>query len=96
MKVTPELVDKLSNLAMLQFNDEEKISIQSDLENIITFVEKLQELDTNGVEPLTHISSNEKVLRDDIVKPSITNAEALLNAPLKHSPFFAVPKIIKK
>lgn len=63
---------------------------------MISFVEKLQELDTNGVEPLQHISSNNNVLREDNIKPSISKEEAFLNAPLQHENYFAVSKIIKK
>lgn len=96
MKVTAELIDKLANLAMLEFNEEEKMIIQNDLQNMIALVNKLQELNTDDIEPLMHLSSNNHVLREDLVKPSITNTEALLNAPIKQAPFFAVPKIIKK
>ncbi len=96
MEVNDELVDNLSNLARLSFNTEEKENIKQDLQKMISFIEKLNELDTTGVEPLMFMSSEINVLRDDEVKGSITRDEALLNAPLKDRSFFKVPKVIKK
>jgi len=90
------MVDKLAHLARLQFNDAEKSSIKKDLQKMIAFVEKLNELDTTGVAPLLHMSSNVNVLREDEVKGSISSAEALKNAPFHDGQFFKVPKVIKK
>ena len=90
------MVDKLSHLARLQFNDAEKSSIKKDLQKMIAFVEKLNELDTTGVAPLLHMSNNVNVLREDEVKGSISSAEGLKNAPLHDGQFFKVPKVIKK
>jgi aspartyl-tRNA(Asn)/glutamyl-tRNA(Gln) amidotransferase subunit C len=96
MEVTDELIDKLSHLARLEFNAAEKESIREDLQKMIAFVEKLNELDTTGVEPLIHLTGNMNVLREDKVIPSITREEALLNAPAHNDEFFQVPKVIKK
>ena len=96
MEVNDALVDKLANLARLHFKDEEKAAIKNDLQRMIQFVEKLNELDTSGVEPLLHMSEQVNILRDDEVKGSISRAEALLNAPLHDDVFFKVPKVIKK
>ena len=96
MEVNDALVDKLANLARLHFKDEEKAAIKNDLQRMIQFVEKLNELDTTGVEPLLHMSEQVNILRDDEVKGSISRAEALLNAPLHDDVFFKVPKVIKK
>ena len=68
----------------------------ADLEKMVAFVEKLQSIDTTGVEPLLHISDAANVLREDIVQGSITREEALLNSPVKDAEFFKVPKVIKK
>jgi aspartyl-tRNA(Asn)/glutamyl-tRNA(Gln) amidotransferase subunit C len=96
MEVNNELVDKLAHLARLQFNEVEKASIKNDLQRMIQFVEKLNELDTAGVEPLLHMSDNVNVLREDEVKGSIDRAEGLKNASEQDGVFFKVPKVIKK
>jgi aspartyl-tRNA(Asn)/glutamyl-tRNA(Gln) amidotransferase subunit C len=96
MEVNDEMVDKLANLARLQFNDSEKQSVKADLQKMIQFVEKLNELDTSGVAPLLHMSDTVNVLREDEVKGSIDRAEALKNAPLQDGVFFKVPKVIKR
>ena len=96
MEVNDALVDKLATLARLQFDDTEKAGIKKDLQRMIHFVEKLNELDTTGVAPLLHMSDNINVLREDEIKGSITSAEGLKNAPLHDQQFFLVPKVIKK
>ncbi len=96
MEVNDELVDKLANLARLQFNETEKQSIKTDLQKMIQFVEKLNELDTAGVEPLLHMSDGVNVLREDEAKGSIERSEGLKNAPVQDGVFFKVPKVIKK
>ena len=96
MEVNDALVDKLANLARLQFDDAEKSAIKNDLQRMIQFVEKLNELDTTGVAPLLHMSDNINALREDVVKDSISREEGLQNAPLKDEQFFKIPKVIKK
>ena len=96
MEVNDELVDKLANLARLQFNETEKQSIKTYLQKMIQFVEKLNELDTAGVEPLLHMSDGVNVLREDEAKGSIERSEGLKNAPVQDGVFFKVPKVIKK
>lgn len=96
MQVDDALIDKLSKLAMLKFDEAEKEEIKSDLEKMIGFVDKLKELDTTGVEPLLHMSNNINLLREDEVGPMLSREEALQNAPLHDEQFFKVPKVIKK
>ena len=96
MNVNDELVDKLANLARLQFNAEEKEEIKNDLQKMIGFIDKLNELDTTGVEPLLHMSDNVNVLREDEVSGMISREDALKNAPFHDDEFFKVPKVIKK
>ena len=96
MEVNDALVDKLANLARLQFNDIEKENIKNDLQRMIKFVEKLNEVDTSGVEPLLHMSEEVNILRDDVIMGSISRAEGLQNAPVHDREFFKVPKVIKK
>ena len=96
MEVNDALVDKLANLARLQFNDIEKENIKNDLQRMIQFVEKLNEVDTTGIEPLLHMSEEVNVLREDKVEGSISRVEGLQNAPVHDGEFFKVPKVIKK
>ena len=96
MEVDDELVNNIAKLARLEFKEEEKEEIKIDLQKMISFIEKLNELDTTGVEPLLHMGENVNALREDEVKGSITREEAFLNAPNHDGQFFKVPKVIKK
>lgn len=96
MQITDEMIDKLAHLAKLQFNDAEKSAIKGDLEKMIGFVEKLNELDLDSVEPLMHMSESVNVLRDDVVQGSINREKALQNAPDSDGQYFRVPKVIRK
>lgn len=96
MEVNDAMIDKLAHLARLKFNEAEKLEIKTDLQRMIVFVEKLNELDLEGVEPLLHMSDEVNVLREDEVKGSVSRAEALKNAPSHDDHFFKVPKVIKK
>ena len=96
MEVNDALVDKLAQLARLKFEASEKEEIKNDLQKMIAFVEKLNELDTTGVEPLLHMTDEVNVLREDEVMGSITRESALKNAPLHDEKFFKVPKVIRK
>jgi aspartyl-tRNA(Asn)/glutamyl-tRNA(Gln) amidotransferase subunit C len=96
MDISNELIDKLADLAKLEFNGEEKEHIKNDLSRILTFIDKLNEIDTNGVEPLIFMSDAVNILREDEVKQTITKEEALQNAPKKDSDYFRVPKFLDK
>jgi len=96
MEVNDALVDKIAHLARLEFNETEKQEIKKDLQKMISFVDKLNELDTDDVEPLLHMSNEVNVLREDEVKGSVSQAEALKNAPARKDDFFTVPKVIRK
>ena len=96
MDVNLALIDKLSLLARLDIKPDEKEKLRDDLQQMIGFIEKLQELDTTGIEPLMHLTEEINVLREDEVKGSVSTAEALQNAALKDDRFFMVPKVIKK
>ena len=95
MEVTDALVDKLAHLSRLEFNATDKEQIKNDLQRMISFVEKLDELDLKDTEPLLHMSSNINVLREDEVKGSVSREEGLKNAPDHDDKFFKVPKVIK-
>jgi aspartyl-tRNA(Asn)/glutamyl-tRNA(Gln) amidotransferase subunit C len=96
MEVNDAMVEKLAHLARLKFNEEEKQEIKSDLQRMISFVEKLNELNLDGVEPLLHLSDEVNVLREDEIKGSVSREQALKNAPLHDGEFIKVPKVIKK
>jgi aspartyl-tRNA(Asn)/glutamyl-tRNA(Gln) amidotransferase subunit C len=96
MEVNDAMVEKLAHLARLKFNEEEKQEIKTDLQRMISFVEKLNELDLDGVEPLLHLSDEVNILREDEIKGSVSRDEALKNAPLHDAQFIKVPKVIKK
>ena len=96
MEVNHALIEKLSLLARLEIKPDEKDKLRDDLQQMIGFIEKLQELDTTGIEPLMHLTEEINVLRADEVKGSVSREEALQNAQLKNNSFFMVPKVIKK
>jgi len=96
MEVNDQMVDKLATLARLRFNERETASIKNDLQKMIAFVQKMDEVDTAGVEPLQHMSSCRNVWREDEVQGSCSKKEALQNAAQHNDDFFMVPTMIKK
>ncbi len=96
MKIDTETVDKIAHLARLEFENEAKEQIIKDMNNMLSFIDKLNEIDTSNVEPLIYMSDELNVLRDDEVKQEITQAEALKNAPKHDSDYFKVPRVIEK
>ena len=95
MEVNDAMVDKLAHLSRLQFNETEKAEIKNDLQRMIEFVEKLNELNVDDVQPMLFMSDEVNVLREDEIKGSVSREEALKNAPLHDEQFFKVPKVIK-
>lgn len=96
MQVDDALIEKLAKLSKLRFDSEEsKSEIKNDLTKILAFMEKLNELNTDGVEPLVYINEDINVCRDDVVKYYITKEEALHNAPMKNEDYILVPKFVK-
>jgi aspartyl-tRNA(Asn)/glutamyl-tRNA(Gln) amidotransferase subunit C len=96
MEVNEELVSHLANLSRLHFSEEEKKEIREDLQRMISFVEKLNELNTEGLDPVLHMSTEINRLRKDEVKGSVTVEEALSNSKDGYGHFFTVPKVIRK
>lgn len=94
MQIDRELILKLENLAKLELSEPERERLGNDLTNILSMVEKLNELDTSNVEPLTYISDAVNMLREDEIKGQVTNQAALSNAPEKNEPYFKVPKVL--
>ncbi len=95
-KITEGDVRHVAHLSRLEFNDTEIQRFTKDLNNILTYVDKLNELDTSAVEPTSHSLKMENVFREDVVQPSLTNEQALANAPEREGPFFKVPQIIQE
>jgi len=96
MKVDKDTIDRVAALAKLRFNEEEKENVREELSKIITFCEKLNEIDTDGVEPLIFLGEEINIFRDDEPVMEITKAEALKNAPQKDSDYFKVPKFLDR
>jgi aspartyl-tRNA(Asn)/glutamyl-tRNA(Gln) amidotransferase subunit C len=96
MTVNDPLIEKLARLSRLSFDADEKEEIKSDLQKMISFVEKLNELDLSNVEPLIHVSEAVNVFREDVIQGSISKEEAFQNAPMHDGSYFKVPKVIKK
>ncbi len=96
MKISEETADKLATLSRLEFEGREKEEILNDLNRMLDFVDKLNELDTSNTEPLIYMNDEKNVLREDAVKQEITQKEALSNAPQKDSDYIKVPKVVEK
>lgn len=93
-KIDIKTVDEVAHLARLEFNEESKQEILNDMNRMLAFVDKLNEVNTDGVEPLIYMTEETNVLRDDEPETTITQKEALKNAPKKDSDYFKVPKVI--
>ena len=96
MEITEEIVDHIAHLARLEFKGDAKIAIRQDLSRIIQFMDNLSELDTENVEPLIFMSDEVNVLREDVAQETLSQAEALKNAPKKDSDYFRIPKVLDK
>jgi aspartyl-tRNA(Asn)/glutamyl-tRNA(Gln) amidotransferase subunit C len=95
MKITKQEVEHVAKLARLELSDTEKEMLTDQLSNILTYVEQLNELDTRGVEPTSHVLDINNVMRDDVSSGSLTQERALANAPDKAAGYYRVPKIIE-
>jgi aspartyl-tRNA(Asn)/glutamyl-tRNA(Gln) amidotransferase subunit C len=94
VSVTQKDVDHVARLARLSFNDEEKQRLTAELNTILAYMEQLNGLDTENVEPLSHVIELENVFREDVRKPGLSTDDALQNAPGRVDDFFTVPKVI--
>ncbi len=96
MEIDDKLVEKLAKLSKLEIAAEEKTKLKANFGKIIDLVDKLQEINTDGVEPLIYLTENKNILRKDVVENMVDKVEALKNAPDKDSDYFKVPKVLKK
>lgn len=94
MEITRATLDKIAHLARLEFSETEAGRMMADLTEIVTWVEKLKQVDTTGIEPLSSMSPEINVFRDDTPQSSLTRDEALNRSPQPDGTFFRVPKVI--
>ena len=93
MEIDNETVDKIASLSKLSFSGEQKEAIKNDMNKMLNFIGKLEEVDTDDVDPLIHMTDDVNVLRADDAVSDITQKEALKNAPKKDSTYFKIPKV---
>ena len=94
MKVNNKLVEYLAHLSRLDFDDDSKEKMKFDFEKMLDFVAKLEEVDTANVEPLSYMSSELNVFREDKVEQVLTQEQALKNAPVNDTDYIRIPKVI--
>lgn len=95
MKIDQEALRRIAHLARLEIKESEEETLLSSLIEVLTWMEQLNELDTTGVEPLTHLSEAIGGLRDDVAKETLTHKQALVNAPKRDEDYFQVPKVLE-
>lgn len=95
MRITEEMIDYIAALSRIELTKEERAEVAQGLGNIVEYMDVLATLDTEGVEPTSHILSLKNVFREDIVQPSMERDELIANAPLKEDGCFVVPKTVE-
>ena len=95
MKITIDEVEYVAKLARLKLSDEDKVLFTQQLDSILLYIDKLNELDTTNVPPTSHVLQLENVMREDEVKPSYPAEDVLAIAPERENSFFAVPRVIE-
>ena len=96
MKIDTKVVDELAHLARLSYENEAKQEIVTELNKIIAVVVKLEEINTDGIEPLIYMVDETNITREDVMKQDVSQDEGLKNAPKKDSDYFRVPKVIEQ
>ncbi len=94
-KIDPDQVRRIARLARINLTTDELKEFAGQLSDILNYVDQLNELDTEGVEPTTHPLKISNVFRQDQIGESLSNDQALANAPQRHGDFFAVPKVLE-
>jgi len=94
MAISIQDVEHVAALARLSFSEEEKKRLALELNEILAYMEELNTLDTEHVEPLSHVIDPGNVFRQDVLRPGIDRDKALKNAPARTEEFFRVPKVI--
>ncbi|MFZ4783832.1 MAG: Asp-tRNA(Asn)/Glu-tRNA(Gln) amidotransferase subunit GatC [Flavobacteriales bacterium] len=96
MKIDISTIDRLAELARLEFDETTKAEMVNDMNRMLGFVDKISELNTEGVEPLIFMTEETNVTRKDEVSYEVPQADALKNAPKKDMYYFRVPKVIQQ
>lgn len=96
MNIDKETVEKVAHLARLELAEDEKETLIADMNKILGFMDKLNEVDTSGIEPLVYMTNEINTVREDVIKQEVTHEEALLNAPKHDGDYFLVAKVIEK
>ena len=96
MKINKEVITKLSGLSKLKFNNEEAELISEDLSKMVNFINQLNELETDGIEPLIHMNEEVNNWREDKLGDILDQEKALANSPVKDSTYFKLPKVLDK
>jgi len=96
MNIDKETVEKVAHLARLELAEDEKEKMIADMNKILGFMDKLNEIDTSGIEPLVYMTNEINTVREDVIKHEVTHEEALLNAPKHDKDYFLVAKVIEK
>lgn len=94
MKIAPDDINKVANLARLEIKEEEMADLAAQVDAVLQYVAKLDELETTGVPPTTHAISINNAFREDVVRESLSQAEALRNGPCQNGAAFVVPRVI--
>lgn len=94
MQITPELIKYLESLARITLSEDEEKKVSTELQDILTYIDMLNELDTEGVEAMSHCFPIVNVMREDEVAPSMTPDEITANAPEEQDGCFVVPKTV--
>ncbi len=94
MKISKKEVEHVANLARLNLSEGELETMTGQLDNILSYVDKLEELDTTDITPTTHVFSVSNAFREDVVRDSLDQSEAVKNGPQQNGEFFQVPKVI--
>jgi aspartyl-tRNA(Asn)/glutamyl-tRNA(Gln) amidotransferase subunit C len=96
MEITDELVNHIAHLSRLEFDGEAKKVIKKDLNNMITFINQLNTIDTDDVEPLIFMTDSINVLREDVSKDTVSQKDALKNATNHDSDYFKIAKVLRQ
>jgi aspartyl-tRNA(Asn)/glutamyl-tRNA(Gln) amidotransferase subunit C len=95
MIIDRALLDKIAHLSRLEFDEKDAAKVMKEMNDIVAWVEQLNEVNTDGIEPLTTMSHEINALREDEVKPHLDHNKALFNAPKKDADYFRVPKVLE-
>ena len=95
MEITKDMVEYVASLARLKLDESQPAALQKDLGEIINYMDVLNNLDTEGIEPMSHAFAVKNVFREDVVKPSADRAELLKNAPKSDEEAIIVPKTVE-